>query len=99
MFKAWRSSMVLRVTTTIILFSIAIIWLVGSAIFTQINNGIYKEKLNASVNDAQSIARSTQIQLMFAQYQNKYQVNKVFTSILTDPTLDGTSLGRDIAFS
>jgi two-component system sensor histidine kinase MtrB len=90
--------MVLRVTTTIILFSIAIIWLVGSAIFTQINNGIYKEKLSASVNDAQSIARSTQIQLMFAQYQNKYQVNKVFTSILTDPTLDGTSLGRDIAF-
>jgi two-component system sensor histidine kinase MtrB len=89
--------MVLRVTLTIILFSIAIISLVGSALYTQINKGIYKEKTSASISDAQSIARATQIQMMFAQYQNRSQVTKVFTTILADPTIDGTTSGRDIA--
>jgi type II secretory pathway pseudopilin PulG len=89
--------MVLRVTLTIILFSIAIISLVGSALYTQLNKGIYKEKISASISDAQSIARATQIQMMFAQYQNRTQVTKVFSSILADPTIDGSTSGRDIA--
>ena len=89
--------MVLRVTLTIILFSGAVISLVGSALYTQLNSGIYKEKKSASISDAQSIARATQIQLMFAQYQNKSQIPKVFVSILADPTIDGTTTGRDIA--
>ena len=97
MFRFWRSSMVLRVTLTIILFSIAIISLVGSALYTQLNKGIYKEKISASISDAQSIARATQIQMMFAQYQNRTQVTKVFSSILADPTIDGSTSGRDIA--
>ena len=88
--------MVLRVTLTIILFSGAVISLVGSALYTQLNSGIYKEKKSASISDAQSIARATQIQLMFAQYQNKSQIPKVFVSILADPTIDGTTTGRDI---
>ena len=89
--------MVLRTTSTIILFSMGVIWLVGSALYTQINNRIYKEKISASISDAQSVARSTQIQLMFAQYQNKAQIPKVFANMLTDPTLDGSTLGRDFA--
>ena len=83
--------MVLRTTSTIILFSMGVIWLVGSALYTQINNRIYKEKISASISDAQSVARSTQIQLMFAQYQNKAQIPKVFANMLTDPTLDRKS--------
>ena len=89
--------MVLRTTSTITLFSIAVIWLIGSALYTQIDSRIYKEKISASISDAQSIARSTQIQLMFAQYQSKSQIPKVFATMLTDPALDGTSIGRDFA--
>lgn len=89
--------MVLRVTITIILFSAGIIYLVGSALYTQINSGIYKEKTSSSIYDAQSIARSTQIQLIYARYQSEKEIPKVFASILTDPTLDGSNSGRDIA--
>ena len=97
MFAKWRSSMVLRTTVTIILFSMGVIWIVGSALYTQIDNRIYKEKISASISDAQSVARSTQIQLMFAQYQNKSKIPEVFANMLTDPTLDGSTLGRDFA--
>jgi two-component system sensor histidine kinase MtrB len=89
--------MVIRVTVTIILFSSGITYLVGSALYTQINNGIYKEKVSASIYDAQSISRTTQLQLMLAEYQSKSQIPKVFTNIITDPTLDGSTSGRDIA--
>ena len=89
--------MVLRTTITIVLFSTGIIYLVGSALYTQINSGIYKEKINASIYDAQSIARSTQIQLLFARYRGEKEIPKVFSSILADPTLNGSTSGRDIA--
>lgn len=89
--------MVFRVTVTIILFSTGVIYLVGSALYTQVNNGIYKEKIDSSIYDAQSIARSTQLQLIISQYQSKNLIPKVFASILTDPTLDGSTSGRDIA--
>jgi two-component system, OmpR family, sensor histidine kinase MtrB len=97
MFKYWRSSMVLRVTVTIVFFSVVIISLVGSALYTQLQSGIYKEKISASISDAQSIARATQIQLIFSQYQNRTNITKVFSGILSDPTIDGSTSGRDIA--
>jgi two-component system sensor histidine kinase MtrB len=89
--------MVLRVTATIVLFAAVIVWLVGSALFTQIENGINKEKISSSISDAQSIARSTQFQLWYTQYQNVNKIPKVLTSLITDPTLDGSANGRDIA--
>ena len=89
--------MVLRTTITIVLFSMGIIYLVGSALYTQINSGIYKEKVNASIYDAQSIARSTQIQLIYARYRSEKEIPKVFSGLLADPTLNGVNSGRALA--
>ena len=50
----WRSSILFRVITTTFLLSIILISLVGSILFIQISNGIFREKTNESVSEAQS---------------------------------------------
>ena len=66
MLKRWRRSLVLRVTVTIVALSMIIIWLIGSALYSQVSTGIFKEKLNVSIADATSTSRSTQLQLSIA---------------------------------
>ena len=43
--KAWRSSLVIRITGTIVTLSLVLIWLLGSALFSQVSSGIFDEKL------------------------------------------------------
>ena len=65
--KAWRSSLVFRITGTIVTLSLVLIWLLGSALFSQVSSGIFDEKLKLSILDAQSTARNTQIQLIYSK--------------------------------
>ena len=46
----WRSSILFRVISTTFLLSIILISLVGSILFIQISNGIFREKTNESVS-------------------------------------------------
>ena len=69
--KAWRSSLVFRVTGTIVALSLILIWLLGSALFSRVSSGIFEEKLKLSILDAQSTARNTEIQLTYSRYQDR----------------------------
>ena len=91
--KAWRSSLVIRITGTIVTLSLVLIWLLGSALFSQVSSGIFDEKLKLSLLDAQSTARNTQIQLIYSNYQEKAAFISVFDEILALPpnTYEGTA--------
>ena len=91
--KAWRSSLVIRITGTIVTLSLVLIWLLGSALFSQVSSGIFDEKLKLSILDAQSTARNTQIQLIYSNYQEKAAFISVFDEILALPpnTYEGTA--------
>ena len=91
--KAWRSSLVFRVTGTIVALSLILIWLLGSALFSRVSSGIFSEKLTLSILDAQSTARNTQIQLTYSKYQDKAALTLVFDDILALPprTFEGTA--------
>ena len=95
--QSWRSSLVFRVTTTIVSLTIIVIWLIGSALETQISSGIFDEKLRLSIADAQSTARNTQIQLTFSPYQDKAAFKLIFTEILAVPPRSFESAAREIA--
>lgn len=45
-FKIWRSSLVSRVTGTIVLLSIILTALLGSALYSRVSAGIFDENLN-----------------------------------------------------
>ena len=91
--KAWRSSLVFRVTGTIVALSFILVWLLGSALFSQVSSGIFDEKLKLSILDAQSTARNTQIQLIYSNYQEEDAFISVFDEILALPpkTYEGTA--------
>jgi two-component system, OmpR family, sensor histidine kinase MtrB len=91
--KAWRSSLVFRVTGTIVALSLILIWLLGSALFSRVSSGIFEEKLKLSILDAQSTARNTEIQLTYSRYQDRDALTLVFSDILDLPpkTFEGTS--------
>ena len=92
-FKAWRSSLVFRVTGTIVALSLILIWLLGSALYSRVSSGIFEEKLKLSILDAQSTARNTQIQLTYSRYQDRDALTLVFGDILALPpkTFEGTA--------
>ena len=91
--KAWRSSLVFRVTGTIVALSLILIWLLGSALFSRVSSGIFEEKLKLSILDAQSTARNTEIQLTYSKYQDRDALTLVFSDILDLPpkTFEGTA--------
>ena len=93
----WRSSLAWRVTATIVLLSVGIITLVGSALSTQLAHGIFNEKLSVSLADAESSAQSAELQLAIEQYQSKPDLKKVIDAILTVPNINGQSAGREVA--
>ena len=94
--KAWRSSLVFRVTGTIVTLSLILIWLLGSALFSRVSSGIFDEKLKLSISDAQSTARNTQIQLNFSKYQDKAALALVFDDILALPPKTFESTAKEI---
>ena len=81
-FKAWKSSLVYRVTGTIVVLSMILIGLLGSALYSRVSAGIFDEKLKLSILDAQSTARNTQIQLSYSKYRDKAALTFVFSDIL-----------------
>jgi two-component system sensor histidine kinase MtrB len=94
--KAWRSSLVVRITGTIVALSIILIWLLGSALYSRVSSGIFDEKLKLSILDAQSTARNTQIQLNFSKYQDKAALALVFDDILAIPPKTFESTAKEI---
>ena len=95
--KAWRSSLVVRVTGTIVALSIILIWLLGSALYSRVSSGIFDEKLKLSLLDAQSTARNTQIQLSYSKYQDKAALTLVFDDILALPPKTYENSAKEIA--
>jgi two-component system sensor histidine kinase MtrB len=97
MFKRFRTNLVIRVTFLIVSLSMIIIGLVGTALYNQLSNGIFKEKLNLSISDAQSVASSTQFQIALAQFQDGPTSKLILADLLSSPTSSANFTGREVA--
>jgi two-component system, OmpR family, sensor histidine kinase MtrB len=97
MFKRFRTTLVIRVTFLIVSLSMIIISLVGTALYSQLSNGIFKEKLNLAISDAQSVASSTQLQIALAQFQDAPTAKLILSDLLSSPSTSANYSGREIA--
>jgi two-component system sensor histidine kinase MtrB len=93
----WRQSLAWRVTGSIVLLSIMIISLIGTALNSRLTDGIFKEKLNTSLADARDTAQSVDIQLTIAQYQSAAVTKKMVADIFQVPPTVGDQSGREVA--
>jgi two-component system sensor histidine kinase MtrB len=95
--KAWRTSLVFRITGTIVALSVILIWLLGSALYSRVSTGIFDEKLKLSILDAESTARNTQIQLTFSTFRDTEALSLVFDDILALPPTTSEGTAKEIA--
>ena len=92
----WRSSILFRVITTTFLLSIILISLVGSILFIQISNGIFREKTNESVSEAQSLYDYAQGQLDATLYLTSLKLPVVVNRILKASDLTVATTPREV---
>jgi len=94
--QRWRRSILFRVITTTFLLSFIIISLVGSILFIQISNGIFREKVNESVSEATSLYDYAQGQLDATLYLASLKVPTVVTRILQASDLTVATTPREV---
>ncbi|MEI6220246.1 MAG: MtrAB system histidine kinase MtrB [Actinomycetes bacterium] len=92
----WRSSILFRVISTTFLLSIVLISLVGSILFIQISNGIYREKTNESLSEAQSLYEYAQGQLDATLYLPSLKLPAVVAKILHSNDLTLATTPREV---
>ena len=92
----WRRSILFRVITTTFLLSIILISLVGSILFVQISNGIFREKTNESVSEAQSLYDYSQGQLDATLYLPSLKLTTVVAKILQASDLTLATTPREV---
>ena len=92
----WRSSILFRVISTTFLLSIILISLVGSILFIQISDGIFREKTNESVSEAQSLYAYAQGQLDATLYLTSLKLPKVVGRILQASDLTVATTPREV---
>ena len=94
----WRSSILFRVISTTFLLSIILISLVGSILFIQISNGIFREKTNESVSEALSLYDYAQGQLDATLYLVSLKLPVVVNRILNTSDLAVATTPREVVF-
>ena len=57
-FRIWRSSLVYRVTGTIVALSIILIALLGSALYSRVSAGIFDEKLKLLIDGLKNLRKT-----------------------------------------
>ena len=92
----WRSSILFRVISTTFILSLILISLVGSILFIQISNGIFREKSNESVSEAQSLYDYAQGQLDATLYLQSLKLSVVVKRILQASDLTVATTPREV---
>ena len=92
----WRRSILFRVITTTFLLSIILISLVGGILFVQITDGIFREKTNESVSEAQSLYDYSQGQLDATLYLPSLKLPTVVAKILQASDLTLATTPREV---
>ena len=94
----WRSSILFRVITTTFILSIILISLVGGILFIQISDGIFREKTNESLSEAQSLYEYAQGQLDATLYLPSLKLSAVVSRILEAKDLTVAPTPREVVF-
>ena len=93
--RRWRRSILLQVASSSIAISLVVIAIVGTILYTQIAQGVYHEKENAAVTEAQSLADYTQSQLDATHYRSDITLNKVIADVFKASEVSPTTSVRE----
>ena len=94
--RSWRRSILVRVTALTLALCTLLILIVGSVFSNQITRGIYREKLSASISEADSLINYSQSQLDATTYRTDLKLKTVLDNILHVSDLSTNGNQREV---
>lgn len=86
-------SLAAKVILSTVLLSLVVVWLTGSALYSQLSDGIKKVSLESSLADARSVFFSTQYQLLLVDGRSNDAVKESVDEIISSAINTGTTEG------
>jgi two-component system, OmpR family, sensor histidine kinase MtrB len=86
-------SLAAKVILSTLLLSLAVVWLTGSALYTQLSDGIKKVSLESSLADARSVFFSAQYQLLLVDGKRDTDIKAAVDEIISTSINTGTTEG------
>ncbi len=84
--SVFRKSLALKVIVSTVVLSLAVIYVAGSALNSQLANGIKKVNLDSAIIEARSTIFSAQYRLILAQGEKDAAVRKVVNDVISSAT-------------
>ena len=94
--RSWRSSILVRVTAMTLALCTLLILVVGTLLSSQISSGVYREKLNASISEADSLINFEQSQFDATTYRKDIKLKTVLDNIFHTGDVNTNSIQREV---
>lgn len=92
-FSPLSQSLAAKVILSTVILSLGVVWLTGSALYSQLADGIKKVSLESSLSDARSVFYSAQYQLLLVSGKSdsaiRASVDEIISSSITIGTTEG----------
>jgi two-component system, OmpR family, sensor histidine kinase MtrB len=94
--RSWRTSILVRVSAITIALSTLLIFVVGTLLSTQISSGVYREKMTASISEADSLVNYSQGQLDATTYRSDLKLSAVIDTIFHVDDVNANVIQREV---
>lgn len=95
--QLWRRSLALRIVTSTFVLSLAVIWLLGSALLSRVTDGLMQTKVDASLVEAATVASQAQSRLGAADQSDLQGISPLVDQVIAYLASSGASPGeRDL---
>jgi two-component system sensor histidine kinase MtrB len=91
---SFRSSLAAKVIVSTVLLSFGVIWLAGSALYSQLSSGVKQVNLETSLAEARSSFFNAQYQFLLVQDKSVNAIKKEVNAVVTTATEIGVNQGR-----
>jgi two-component system sensor histidine kinase MtrB len=92
--QLWRRSLALRIVTSTFVLSLAVIWLLGSALLSRVSDGLMQTKVDASLVEAATVASQAQSRLGAADQRDLQGIAPLVDQVISYLAASGTSPGE-----
>ena len=94
--RSWRTSILVRVSALTVALCMLLILVVGTFLTAQITNGVYREKMSASISEADSLSNYAQGQLDATTYRMDIKLKTVLDNIFHVVDVNSSVIQREV---
>jgi two-component system sensor histidine kinase MtrB len=89
-----RNSLAAKVILSTVFLSLGVVWITGSALYSQLSSGVKDVNLESSLAEARSSFFNAQYQFLLVQDKSTSQINKVTQEVIKSSTQVGVNQAR-----